>query len=78
MPAACCVERWERLMREDPEQPVLTLLGQDVLAIETAEYWIKRARDLGVNPSKIAKVEEHIEAFRKYRAQHPERVKIPD
>jgi hypothetical protein len=65
-------------MREDPEQPVLTLLGQDALAIETVEHWLKLARERGVNANKIAKVEEHLYAMMEYAQQHPERVKIPD
>lgn len=78
MPAICCKERWERLLREDPEMPVFTLLAKDALAIETVEFWLKLAVESGVNQTKISKVQEHLEWLIEWRQAHPERMHIPD
>ena len=78
MPLQCCVNRWERLMRDDPDMPVFTLLAKDVLAIETTEFWMKRAKEVGVNAEKLAKVQDHLDALIAYKNQHPEKMQIPD
>ena len=78
MPADCCKKRWERLLREDPEMPVFNLLGKDALAIETVEFWFKRAKESGVNPEKLQKVQEHLDAMIKFKADHPEKIQLPD
>lgn len=78
MPAECCVERWERLLREDPEMPVFLLIGKDELAVETVEFWLSRAREEGVNLAKIRKVEAHRDALIDYSVARPERMQLPD
>lgn len=78
MPMQCCIDRWNRLMNEDPDMPVFTLLAKDVLAIETTEYWMRRARELGVNPAKMEKVQEHLNALIAYKNEHPDKMQVPD
>jgi hypothetical protein len=78
MPAECCKKRYERLLREDPEMPVFTLLGKDSIAIETVKFWMKRAKELSVNPEKMKKVQDHLDALIKYKQDHPEKIQIPD
>ena len=78
MPSDCCKQRWERLMVEEPDMPVFTLLAKDAIAIETVEFWMARAKELGVNPEKMAKVQEHLDAMKAYKAANPDKVKTPD
>lgn len=78
MPATCCVNRWNRLMDEDPDMPVFTLLGKDRLAVETVQFWMKRAREEGVNEVKLSKVQEHLDALVAFRESRPERMQLPD
>lgn len=78
MPAQCCIDRWERLMREDPTMPVFTLLAKDCLAIETVGFWLSLAKKAGVNDEKLAKVEEHLNALIAYRVQFPGNMQVPD
>lgn len=78
MPAQCCVNRWERLMREEPTMPVFTLLAKDSLAADTIQYWIARARAEGVNAEKLAKVQEHLDAMIQYRKSFPNKMQLPD
>lgn len=73
MPMKCCIERWDRLMEETPDMPVFTLLGQDKLAIETVQFWMKRARESGVSEEKLAKVQLHLEALEAWKTR-----KLPD
>lgn len=78
MPAQCCVDRWNRLMQEDPDMPVFTLLGKDTLAIDTIRFWLNSARVQGVNREKQVKVQEHLDAMIAYRDSRPEKMQIPD
>lgn len=78
MPLQCCIDRWERLLKEDPDMPVFTLLGKDILAIETVEYWIRRARVYEVNEEKLRKVQLHLDALKAYAAQHQDKMQVPD
>lgn len=78
MPAKCCVDRWERLMREEPDMPVFTLLGKDKLAVETVEFWLQRAKEEGVNDEKLVKVQEHLDALVAYRETKPDHMQLPD
>lgn len=78
MPAKCCIDRWNRLMQEDPDMPVFTLLGKDLLAVETVEFWLSRARQSGVNDEKLAGVQRHLDALIEFRESHPDRMQLPD
>ena len=78
MPAQCCIDRWNRLMKEDPDMPVFNLLGKDLLALETVDFWIERAKERGVNLTKMQEVLEHRDAIAKFYEEHPERCQVPD
>ena len=78
MPAKCCKDRWERLLNEDPEMPVFTLLAKDALAIKTVEFWLAEAQKAGVNHDKIAKVQGHLDALVDYANKHPKEMHVPD
>ncbi len=78
MPAPCCVERWDRLMKEDPDMPVFTLLGSNQLAIETVLFWMSRAREVGVCNGKLMKAQQHLDALIAYRDEHPWKMQVPD
>lgn len=78
MPAQCCIDRWNRLMNEDPSMPVFTLLAKDRLAVEVVEFWMRRARAAGVNADKLAKVQQHLDAMVAYRQYFPDRMQLPD
>jgi hypothetical protein len=78
MPADCCKERWERLMHEDPDMPVFTLLAKDIIAIEVVEFWLRRAIELRVNPAKISRVQEHLKWLIEFKRDNPHRMQIPD
>lgn len=78
MPAYCCIDRFNRLVAEDPDMPVFTLHGTDAFAVDLVKEWLTKARMAGVNQAKIDKVQEHLTALEKYASEHPERIKIPD
>lgn len=78
MPAQCCIDRWNRLMKENPDEPVFTLLGRDKLAVQTVKYWLSMARVSGVNQGKLIRVQEHLDALERFAREHPERMKYPD
>lgn len=65
-------------MAEDPDMPVFTLLGKDNLAVETVEFWMKRAREEGVNTDKLERVQEHLDALIQYRESNADRMQLPD
>lgn len=65
-------------MAEDPDMPVFVLLAKDELAIETTEFWLRRAEERGVNPAKLAKVQEHLDALIAFRDAYPELMHLPD
>ena len=78
MPAQCCIDRLKRLFEEDPDMPIFCVFGKDLLALETVDFWIMKAREKGVNQGKIQRVIEHRDAIARFYAEHPERCKIPD
>ena len=78
MPAQCCKDRWERLLKDDPDMPVFTLLGKDMIAVETVRFWLKRAMELGVNAGKLARVREHLYALEQFAEQQTHRMQVPD
>ena len=65
-------------MREDPDMPVFTLIGKDVLAVNTVQFWLAQAKEAGVNPQKIAKVQEHLDALIRFKLDNPDRMQVPD
>lgn len=60
-------------MQENPDMPVFTLLGQDELAVETVEFWMKRAKAEGVSANKLDKVQKHLDALKEWKSK-----KLPD
>ncbi len=78
MPADCCKDRWDRLMKEEPDMPVFTLLAQDALAPVVIKAWLSHAHCVGVNRGKIIRVQEHLNAIEQWQVAHPSRVKKPD
>ena len=78
MPATCCKKRWDRLLIEDPDMPVFTLHGKDLLAIETIEFWLSRATERGVNENKLQGVRNHLEAMKQFKINNLDRMQLPD
>jgi hypothetical protein len=78
MPAQCCKDRWARLLKEDDDMPVFTLLGKDKIALVAMDAWIAAAKVVGVNEDKMLRVLEHRNAIVQFQQKYPERCKIPD
>ena len=78
MPRDCCIRRFERLKKEDPDMPVFTLLAKDLLAVPTVKKWLEEARKKGVNPFKIEVVEAHLHDLERWAKDNPERMQLPD
>ena len=75
MPATCCKEFYAKI---PDDEPVFTVVGRDLLAAQTVEFWIERARACGVNDGKILRAQWHLEEMVLFAQQHPERMKLPD
>lgn len=75
MPKQCCKYFFARI---PDDVPVFTLVAYDKLAIRRIEEWIEEAKSMGVNDDKLKRSVEHLEDFKKFRADHPERMKLPD
>ncbi|MDE2105290.1 MAG: hypothetical protein KGL39_49145 [Patescibacteria group bacterium] len=58
------------------EEPTFTLRAQDVLAVETLQYWIDRARREHVNLPKLEAARRTVDAMRVWQRQHA--TKLPD
>lgn len=75
MPKQCCKEFFNRI---SDDVPVFTLVAYDQISQETVEFWLKRARELGVNADKLQRSEEHLADIAAWRAANPEKIKVPD
>jgi hypothetical protein len=75
MPTQCCKDTWEKI---PDDEPVFILRGKDLLATDVVREWIVAARRNDVNPDKIARAKEHLNAIDQFQGAHPERCKIPD
>jgi hypothetical protein len=75
MPEQCCKDFYAKI---PDDEPVFTLAGRDMLAVETVAYWIERAKARGVNADKILRAQWHRAAMQLFTQDHPERMKLPD
>lgn len=75
MPAECCKETWNKI---PDDEPVFILMGRDLTAAAAIADWIVRAEKQGVNPDKLRRSREHLTAFNRFKAEHPDRCKMPD
>ena len=66
-------ETKDKKKKDDAKMPTWTLKAQDIIAVQTMEFWLGRAVQLGVNPEKIAGVRKDLLAFQKYEPK-----KLPD
>lgn len=77
MPKECCKETWAKI---PDDEPVFILRGKDLLALEAVGRWVFDAgrASSGVSKEKVLGAQEHYNAMKRFREQHPERCKIPD
>ncbi len=75
MPAKCCSDFFARI---PDDVPVFTLVAYDQLAIDTVQFWIKRAEEEGVNGDKIERARQHLRAMATFESANPGRMKLPD
>jgi len=59
--------------KEGAKMPTWTLKAQDQIAVDTIQFWLGRAVQLGVNKEKIAGVRKDLLAFQEYEPK-----KLPD
>ena len=59
--------------KDDAKMPTWTLKAQDKIAVDTMQFWLGRAVQLGVNKEKIAGVRKQLAEFIKYQPK-----KLPD
>lgn len=79
MPKDCCKRMLTKMLRpEHDDEPVFVLRAQDKLAIETLGAWIAAALRDGVPMEKAKAAYDHLIDIRRWQAEHPDRVKLPD
>lgn len=60
------------------EDLIFRIQPYDLLAVETINFWIDRATQMGVSPEKIEKADAHLRAVIEYQSKNPDKVKLPD
>ena len=72
------VERIGNTGFDDPTEPVALLRAQDVLALPIMQEYLRRTTaDPDIPASQVASVRRQVEAFERWRLEHPERVRKP-
>lgn len=67
------VDPGSTLNRSADDEPVFVLVARDKIAAEAVQFWIDRARELGVNEAKIADARKQLEEIRRWP-----KTKVPD
>jgi len=62
----------------DANEPLMLFRGQDKLLPELLEYYNQLCAQSGSPQAQIQAIQERLGAIKKWQADHPERVKVPD
>jgi hypothetical protein len=59
------------------DEPVFFFRGRDYLAIRVLEYYVTLCHDDGCNDYQLSGMAENIRRFKRFKRDHPERMKQP-
>lgn len=60
------------------DEPIFTLCARDINGPDTVRDWIRRSRESGVHPDKLADAAEVADAMEAWQKANPGKVKKPD